>query len=67
VESVAGSLPGDDAVFHAWDRGNIRDLGRRRFVRVDHDEEGREIHIFEIIDDEFPDTCHPVDERGNPI
>jgi hypothetical protein len=64
---VAGFNPGSDAEFAAWDRGNIRDLGKRRFVRVDRDEEGREVHVFQIVDDEFPDTCYPVDERGNPI
>lgn len=37
-----------DEEYARWDAGNIRGIGRRRFVGVDKDEDGREINIYEL-------------------
>jgi hypothetical protein len=50
---VALSDPGDQD-YAQWDRGNIRGIGRRRFVRRDIDPEtGLEADIYELVDEEW--------------
>ena len=40
---------------------------RRRFVRVEKDELGNDVHVYELEDDDEWPTCYPVDERGRKI
>ena len=40
---------------------------RRRFVRVDKDEYGNEVKVYELEDDDEWPTCFPVDDRGRKI
>lgn len=49
----------DDAEYAAWERGNIRGLGKkRRFVRTEQDADGNNVNVYEANDD---------DEWGNTI
>ena len=46
-----------DNEYAQWDRGNIRGLGKnRRFVRVEKDELGHDVNVYEIEDDEWGDN-----------
>lgn len=50
---MADSSEAGDFEYTQWDRGNIRGLGKRkRFVRVDKDENGRDVNVYEVTDDE---------------
>jgi hypothetical protein len=50
---VASSSPGNNDDYVRWDLGNVRGLGRKRFVRVDLDPEtGQEVKIYELVDDD---------------
>lgn len=40
-----------------WDAGNIRGLGKkRRFVGKEKDADGREINVYEVVDEEWDDN-----------
>lgn len=44
---------GSDAEYAAWDRGNIRGLGRRgRFLRTETDADGNQCNVYELVDDD---------------
>lgn len=51
---MADSSDPGNPEYAAWDRGTIRGLGkRRRFVGTEKDEQGREINIYEVVDEEW--------------
>lgn len=47
---AGGFNPGDENL--DWGYGCNRGLGKRRFVRMDTDEDGREVAVYELQDDD---------------
>lgn len=36
-----------------WEKGNVRGLGKRkRFVRTEKDENGNDVNVYEVVDDD---------------
>lgn len=45
--------PGDDQEYAAWERGNIRGVGKKkRFVRTETDADGNQVNVYEADDDD---------------